>query len=148
MEIKDILNKPCTDIQRADFIVENNHAHGYEIRETETEYQAWGLTAEEEAEKEAEEEAKRIANLNLTKADFWIALLDREITKDMVKEKIALIPDATLRAKTLIRIDEADHFWRGDPSMDIIGGMFGLSPEDLTYLFEHKELPPKEEENA
>ena len=145
MEIKATLNKPYTEKQRADFIVENNHQYGYEIKETETALEAWGLTEEEEAEKEAEEEAKRIANLNLTKADFWIALLDGGITKDMVKEKINLIPDETLKAKTLIRLDEADHFWRGDPSMDIIGAMFGLSPDDLTYLFEHKELPKEEE---
>jgi hypothetical protein len=63
----------------------------------------------------------------------------------MVKEKINLIPDKTLKAKTLIRLDEADHFWRGDPSMDIIGAMFGLTSEDLTYLFKNKELPKKEE---
>ena len=93
-------------------------------------------------------ERERIASLNLTKADFWIALLDGGITKAMVKEKIGLIPDETLKAKTLIRLDEADHFWRGDASMDIIGGMFGLTPEDLTYLFENKELPIKEEEPA
>lgn len=98
-------------------------------------------------EEQAEKEAKRIANLNLTKADFWIALLDREITKDMVKEKIALIPDEKLKAKTLIRIDEADHFWRGDAAMDVIGAMFDLTPEDLTYLFENKELPPVEKED-
>ena len=145
MEIKATLNKPYTEKQRADFIVENNHQYGYEIKETETALEAWGLTEEEEAEKEAEEEAKRIANLNLTKADFWIALLDGGITKDMVKEKINLIPDETLKAKTLIRLDEADHFWRGDAAMDIIGAMFGLSPDDLTYLFEHKELPKEEE---
>jgi hypothetical protein len=29
--------------------------------------------------------------------------------------------------------------------MDIIGAMFGLTPDDLTYLFENKELPKKEE---
>lgn len=98
-------------------------------------------------EEQAEKEAKRIANLNLTKADFWIALLDREITKDMVKEKIALIPDEKLKAKTLIRIDEADHFWRGDAAMDVIGAMFGLTPDDLTYLFENKVLPPVEKED-
>ena len=63
----------------------------------------------------------------------------------MVKEKINLIPDEKLKAKTLIRLDEADHFWRGDASMDIIGSMFGLTPEDLTYIFENKELPKKEE---
>ena len=35
MEIKAELNKPYTDKQRADFIVENNHNLGYEIQETE-----------------------------------------------------------------------------------------------------------------
>ena len=145
MEIKATLNKPYTDAQRADFIVANNHQLGYEIREIAEALQAWGLTAEEEAEQEAQKEAERIASLNLTKADFWIALLDGGITKAMVKEKIELIPDETLKAKTLIRLDEADHFWRGDAAMDIIGAMFGLTPDDLTYLFENKELPEKEE---
>lgn len=42
MEIKSTLQKPYTDIERADFIVENNHQKGYEIKETETELQAWG----------------------------------------------------------------------------------------------------------
>ena len=114
------------------------------IEETETTYELYEgkyLTPEEIAERERE----RLNQLNLTKADFWIALLDRDITKDMVKEKIQLIPDEKLRAKTLIRLDEADHFWRGDASMDIIGGMFGITPADLDYLFENKELPPIEE---
>lgn len=141
MEIKATLNKPYTKKQRVDFIVSQNHNLGYQIKETEIALEAWGYTQEEIDEQEQE----RIANLNLTKADFWIALLDRNITKDMVKEKINLIPDETLKAKTLIRIDEADHFWRGDPSIDIIGTMFGLTSEDLTYLFENKELPPIEE---
>lgn len=34
MEIKATLNKPYTDKQRADFIVENNHNKGYTIEET------------------------------------------------------------------------------------------------------------------
>lgn len=115
------------------------------IEETDIDYQLYNgeyLTPEEIEVKERE----RINSLNLTKADFWIALLDRSITKDMVKEKIELIPDATQRAKTLIRLDEADHFWRGDASMDIIGAMFGITPSDLDYLFEHKELPTEEED--
>ena len=52
MEIKATLNKPYTDKQRIDFIVSENHTKGYEIKETETALEAWGLTAEEEAEKE------------------------------------------------------------------------------------------------
>ena len=97
-----------------------------------------------EQDKQAREQ-ERINGLNLTKADFWIALLDRNITKDMVKEKINLIPDEKLKAKTLIRLDDADHFWRGDPSMNVIGKMFNITPQELNYLFEHKELPSEVE---
>lgn len=92
-------------------------------------------------EEQKRKERERLNALNLTKADFWIALLDRNITKAMVKAKIELIPDETLKAKTLIRLDEADHFWRGDPSMDVIGAMFGITSADLDYLFENKALP-------
>lgn len=148
MEIKAELDKPYTEEERINFIVEQNHKQGYEIRETETALEAWGYTEEEKQEQEEEAERERIASLNLTKADFWIALLDGGITKAMVKEKIELIPDETLKAKTLIRLDEADHFWRGDAAMDIIGAMFGLTPDDLTYLFENKVLPPKDEEEV
>lgn len=99
-------------------------------------------------QEQARKERERLNALNLTKADFWIALLDRDITKAMVKAKIELIPDETLKAKTLIRLDEADHFWRGDPSMDIIGAMFGITPADLDYLFENGVLPVVDEEES
>lgn len=116
------------------------------VEQSEKDYQ-WYLTEKcphyTPAEKE-QMERERIANLNLTKADFWIALLDKSITKQMVKDKINLIQDEILKAKTLIRIDEADHFWRGDASIDIIGAMFGITPEELTYLFEHKQFPEEE----
>jgi hypothetical protein len=110
------------------------------IEETDIDYRLYNgeyLTSNEIAERETE----RINGLNLTKADFWIALLDRDITKNMVKEKINLIPDEKLKAKTLIRLDDADHFWRGDPSMNVIGAMFDITPQDLNYLFENGELP-------
>lgn len=42
MELKNKLNKPYTEQERIEFIVRNNHNNGYEIRETETELQAWG----------------------------------------------------------------------------------------------------------
>ena len=42
MEIKAKLNKPYTDKQRMDFIVEQNHKLGYEIKETELALEAWG----------------------------------------------------------------------------------------------------------
>ncbi len=55
MEIKAQLNKPYSDKQRADFIVENNHNKGYEIKETETALEAWGLTSQEWDEKVLED---------------------------------------------------------------------------------------------
>lgn len=55
MEIKAQLNKPYSDKQRADFIVENNHNKGYEIKEVADGLEAWGLTAEEQTEKDLED---------------------------------------------------------------------------------------------
>lgn len=60
MEIKATLNKPYTDKQRIDFIVSENHTKGYEIKETKTALEAWGLTAEEVAEKEKEAHKKEL----------------------------------------------------------------------------------------
>lgn len=47
MEIKAQLNKPYTDKQRIDFIVTYNHQQGYEIKETTTALEAWGLDSNE-----------------------------------------------------------------------------------------------------
>lgn len=48
MEIKATLQKPYTKDEYMDFIVEQNHHLGYEIRETENSLQAWGYTEEEQ----------------------------------------------------------------------------------------------------
>lgn len=68
MEIKSTLNKPYTDKQRVDFIVQNNHRQGFEIRETELALEAWGYTEEEliEQQKQARnlEIDQKIAELN------------------------------------------------------------------------------------
>lgn len=47
MEIKNTLKKPYTEDERLDFIIENNHNKGYEIKETEEALEAWGYTEEE-----------------------------------------------------------------------------------------------------
>lgn len=66
MEIKATLNKPYTENQRLDFIVENNHQQGYEIKETETALEAWGLTEEERAEEDHKKELiAELAELDL-----------------------------------------------------------------------------------
>ena len=47
MEIKSKLNKPYTNKQRTDFIVQQNHRNGYTIEETDKALIAWGKTDEE-----------------------------------------------------------------------------------------------------
>lgn len=65
MELKATLNKPYTEIERLDFITEQNHNLGYEIKETETSLEAWGNTDNENLQnakdfkyQEANEKAK------------------------------------------------------------------------------------------
>jgi len=76
MEIKAILNKPYTEKQRADFIVANNHRLGYEIRETEEELQAWGLTQEEIEEQQKQTRIVELENkINTLKQESVSELL-------------------------------------------------------------------------
>ena len=70
MEIKVELKQPYTEDERIEFIVEQNHKLGYEIRETETELQAWGKTEEEIQEQlqkqrnqEIDEKVKELYNM-------------------------------------------------------------------------------------
>lgn len=65
MEIKAKIEKPFTDEQRCNFIVEQNHNNSYEIRETETELQAWGYTEEEKQEQEEKEFNRKFFNTSL-----------------------------------------------------------------------------------
>ena len=48
MEIKATLQKPCTENERINFIVEQNHKNGYTIEETDKALIAWGKTDEEQ----------------------------------------------------------------------------------------------------
>lgn len=90
MEVKAILNKPYTENQRLNFIVENNYNLSYEIRETETALEAWGLSEEDK-------ENKREADFN--KAFFLTSLgyIRRSVTmsdgshKDFLSDLLPVI---------------------------------------------------------
>lgn len=60
MEIKSILNKPYTNEQKMDFIVEQNHNNGYEIKETEIALEAWGYTEEEIQEQQKQNQINEL----------------------------------------------------------------------------------------
>ncbi len=146
MEIKATLNKPYTEKQRIDFIVENNHQHGYEIRETETALEAWGLTEEEEQE----QERLRLDGSTLTPADVERALykakgMDFDDLKALIAQELPQVD-----IKGLAIEFRAKDFYRGAVAngmrlFDVVGALIGYTPADMDYLFLNKELPIHEE---
>ena len=89
MEIKATLNKPFTEKQKLDFIVNQNHRCGFEIKETETAIEAWGNTEEETLKKmkdakylENDEKAKQ-ARVN---QEFTVTLNGVDLLFDTTRE--------------------------------------------------------------
>lgn len=141
MELKLELNKPYTEDERLNFIVENNHKLGYEIKETETALEAWGYTEDELTQKERE----HINMLSLTAADVERAIYkDKGMDFEDIIEFVKNVPSVNIKA---LKIElKANNFYRGNPYVEAIGNILGYSSDDLDYLFEHKELP-KEVDN-
>jgi hypothetical protein len=126
MEIKATLQKPYTEEERMNFIVQYNHNLGYEINETETELQALGYT---EAEQELQER-ERIAKLSLTKREVFLGLYQAKgVTPDMIKAQIT-------DPQALIEFEYANDYYRGNPLIDIVGATLGITPEQLDKFFE------------
>ena len=148
------LDKPFTDKQRADFIVEYNHKQGLTIEETDKALYALHpyeilqgdevVDNTEEYEKEqAQKERARLDLLNLTKADVLLALYeDKGITPDNIKE---MLKD---NVPALIKFDYASSYYRGDAVVNTLGLALGYTTEEMDYLFENKAFPPKVEEPA
>ena len=137
MEIKAKLIKPYTEQERMDFIVEQNHQKGYEIKETETSIEAWGYTEEEKQTQERE----RLDKLSMTRGDVFEALiLARGLTKPQIRAMIeqAELDDIT-KALYLNRFDEALDFYRGFPVFDMLGQVLGVTPKQLDDFFETKD---------
>ena len=97
MEIKTSLNKPYTEKEKIDFIVQQNHNLGYNIVETDTALEAWGKTEEEiqaeENENKKLEIQKKLDELDKkriravceptmkTEAQSWLDYYNEEIKK-------------------------------------------------------------------
>lgn len=129
MEIKAELKQPYTDKQRMDFIVEQNHNNGYEIKETETALEAWGYTDDEIRE----QERKRISLLSMTKREMFLGLYNAKgVTPDDLKKQI-------VDPAVLIEFEYANDYYRGNPLIDIIGNKLGFTTEQLDKFFETKD---------
>ena len=126
MEVKTQLLKPYTDEQRMEFIVEQNHGNGYEIRETETALQAWGYT---DAEKE-QQERERIGDLQITKRVFMLGLQQMGITYTQLKELISTNEQAQMEWELCVELQ------RKNPLLDLMANQFGVSSAMLDYIFQ------------
>lgn len=142
------LDKPYTDKQRADFIVEYNHNKGLNIQETDTALyalEAWekleGDTvidnSEEYQQEQAQKEAERIAMLNLTGAD-----VERGIYKakgmdfdDIIAFVEAQQPEG-LDIKALKIELKANNFYRGSVWVEQVGKLLGFTDTQLNNFFE------------
>ena len=151
MQIVTQLEKPYTEEQRLDFIVQQSHNLGYEIRETEEALEAWSYTEEEIEQQEKE----RIAKLFLTGAD-----VERGIFKargadfeDIIKMIGQMQIDSDPRTEGIelkaLKIElKANNFYRGNPYVNAIGALLGFTDEQLDLFFETNDytvLLPKEE---
>ena len=135
MEIKAILNKPYTENEKIDFIVEYNHNQGFLIEEAENELQALDYTEEEKAQKEKE----RVAMLSLTRGDVFRGLLmAKGVTRAQLRAMIETNPQLTEveREMALIDFDEALNFYRGNALIDTVGLALGITSEQLDKFFE------------
>lgn len=147
MEIKAELLKPYTFEEKRDFILLQNRQNGYTIEETEESLQAWGLTEEEIEEQERE----RIAMLNLTRGDVFEGLIKaRMLDESSIMAMIEEMPEETqeqIVAKMLAKnaCQNALNFHRGHALVDTIGGLLGISSENLDLFFETKDYHYLEE---
>lgn len=137
MEIKATLQKPYTEKQRMDFIVTNNHRHGYEIRETETALEAWGLTAEEQQEQEHE----RIQALSMTRSDFFDGMimafgLDSKELRVIVENVLGQINITPVQVRVALNnYDNALNFYRKHTLFTLINNVQIPISETMYLLF-------------
>ncbi len=130
MEIKAILNKPYNSDEKIQFIIEQNHNRGYQLKETKDSLEAWGYTKEETEQFEKE----RIAQLSLSKREVFLAIYkDKGIPPYGIKEKITDLEE-------LIEFEYATVYYRGNHLIDTVGKALGYTSEELDYLFENKKF--------
>ena len=127
------LNKPYTEKDRIDFIIEYDRKRGCVVKESTTSIQAFGLTEEEKDTIRKQD----IALLCLTGAD-----VERGIYKatgkdfDDVLAMITELQPEGIDIKALKIELKANHFYRGNSYVDAVGSLLGFTKEQLDAFFE------------
>lgn len=138
------LEKPYTEKQKLDFVVEYNHNKGLEIEETSKALYAledWELlqgdevidNTEEYEQEQAQKERERLNLISMTKREMFLGLYQAKgITPDMLKAQIT-------DPQALIEFEYANDYYRGNPLIDVIGAQLGFTTEQLDKFFETKD---------
>lgn len=150
-----ILEKPYTDIEKADFVVKYNHNQGLKIVESDYEIIAlldnemieeYEVEVETEFqiekqihiktvinpnydEEQKEKERQRINSLKVTKRVFALALQQFGITYTQLKELIATNEQAQLEWDLCVELE------RSNPLLDLMATQMGVTGEQLDYIF-------------
>lgn len=133
------LEKPYTEEQYADFVVEHNHNNGRKIEETIT---ALFALERNEIMKDGEPiinpnykdeiakiEQERIKSLKMTKRVFALALQELGISYTKLKELIATNENAQLEWDLCIELD------RSNPLLDTMAAQMNITSDQLDYIF-------------
>lgn len=91
------LKKPCSDKERADFIVENNHHKGYQIKETETKIQALDY---DDSEKFENAKNAKLAELTAITSKFDNQLVNTDM---IINSSLGFTVNADLRSQNNLR---------------------------------------------
>ena len=139
------LDKPYTDKQRLDFIVQYSHNQGLRIEETSKALyalEAWEILDNDNIidNKDAynveqeKKELERLGKLKLSKREVFLGLYQAKgITPDEIKALIS-------NPKDLIEFEYANDYYRGNSLIDKIGVLIGLKSSELDYFFEYKKF--------
>ena len=128
MEIKARLLKPFGKKEKMNFIVKYNHNLGYEIKETNEAFEAWGSTQEEIKQKEIE----RIGNLTATKRVF--ALILNELGVDYLTQLKPLVEsDKTAQ----LEWELCTELQRKNPLIDVMAQKIGITTEKIDKIFRY-----------
>ena len=98
-----------------------------------------------EAEQE-QKERERIAKLSLTKREVFLGLYQAKgVTPEMIKAQIT-------DPMALIEFEYANDYFRGNPLIDAVGAVLGITPQQLDCFFQTKDytclLPVEEPEET
>lgn len=122
------LEKPYSQEEYINFVIQYNRKLGCVIDFRENDIVALKETDEELAQKEKE----RIAMLKMTPRDFLLAVVDMGVDYTKIKELMASNPQVE------IELQYCNNVYRGNPLLDQLCGNFGVTAEQLDELFKTK----------